>query len=427
MPRTLPSQSWSAICEQIERTSGPVSWRWAAARNQGGDWGLVALVVEAGVHATALFHSYPAAAVAVEQLSGEEAARRLKEGRLGSSELVGMTVSFSVPENAVPQWIYGFEQWGLTEIGWPRCLIEIGAGAISYVEPYQPLLAVGLPFYPSLAAAVAERVFRVTPAQLRLGQHPPISIRYADRRGRIAGLEVFADQVSVEVEEGKSGGLAGFVLRAAWRPEADAREWARKDCELAGPEQIELPIGCVPAEFVAVLVDPNGHEVDRRSWDERFDLSPQEPESLDALVTRWLGEGEYAQVEYKQTLKERAARVSFAETVAAFANGAGGVVLIGVNDEGVPVGYDAPKAADQVTNTIAELVEEPPDFDATDVAVEGKPIIVVRVASSAPHRRPHQVKGRVMVRALATTRAATPAQIRLLAGGDAPVRQAEWQ
>jgi hypothetical protein len=216
------------------------------------------------------------------------------------------------------------------------------------------------------------------------------------------------------------GGLAGFTLRGAWRPEPDAREWRRLDQELAGPGRIELATDGVPVELVVVLVDPEGREVDRRSWDERFDLStqePEEPEELGALVARWLGEGEHAHLEYKQTLKESKARVSFAETVAAFANGAGGAILVGVDDEGRPVGYDAPKAADRVTNTIAELVEEGPDFEVAEVAIEGRPIVVVRVAASPPHRRPHQVRGRVMVRAVATTRAATPLQLRLLLMG----------
>jgi hypothetical protein len=365
-----------------------------------------------------LNHSYPEAIVAVEQLTGEEAARRLREGRLADGEAAGPMASLPIPENAVPQWIYSAEQWGLTETGWPRCLIETGAGAISYVEPHQPLLAADLPFYPSLGAAVAERVFCVTPGQMRLGQHPPVSLRCTDRRGRIAALDAAVDQVSLEVEEGKSGGLEDFTLRAAWRTDTDAWEWVRKDCKVGGSQRIELPFGRVPVEFVAVLVDPRGYEVDRRSWDERFDLSPQEPESLDALVARWLSEGEHAQLEFKQTLKERTARVSFAETIAAFANGAGGAVLVGVNDEGVPVGYGPAKAADQITNTIMELVEERPDFDVTEVAVRDKPIVVVRVAPSAPQRRPHQVRGRVMVRALATTRAATPGQLRMLTGAN---------
>jgi hypothetical protein len=375
------------------------------------------LVVELGISAVPLSNCFPAAFLAVEELTNAEAAQRLREGRLTSAAAQGLAVSFPVPANATPQWIYSSDSWAFIESGWSRWVVEAGAGSASYVEPQQPLLSPDLPFYPSLAAAVAEKVFCVAPGQLRLGQHPPISLRQTDRRGRIAALEVTSDQVALVLEEGEEGGLKGFALRTAWRADPGAVQWSRNDRALAGPCRIEL-VPEVPAELIAVLVDSQGREVDRRSWDERYDTSPQEPESLEALVVRWLGEGEHVQLEYKQTLKDRKARTSFAETVAAFANGMGGAVLVGVSDEGEAVGYGVPKAADQVTNMIAELVEEQPDFEVAEVTVEGKPIIVVRVAPSPVLKRPHQVGGRIMVRALATTRAATPAQARMLTGGD---------
>jgi Putative DNA-binding domain len=366
-----------------------------------------------------LLDRYPTVVIGVEELDGKTAAERLRQGQLSGGETDGLTVSLPVPERAAPQWIYGTEEWGLTEPGWPRWLVETGAGAVPHVEPLQPLLVSGQPFYPSLTAAVAERVFHVTPDRLRLGQHPPVSLRLTERRGRIAAIEIRGDEVAVLVEEGVPGGLAGFALRGAWRLLPEAREWWRDDHELEGSGRVQLPIEEVPAELVVVLVDPDGHEVDRRSWDDRFDSSSEEPEDLGALVSRWLGEGEHAHLEYKQTLKEAKARLSFAETVAAFANGAGGAILIGADDEGRPVGYDAAKAADQVANVIAGLVEEEPHFDVTEVEIGGRPIVVVRVAPSPPQRLPHQVRGRVMVRALATTRAATPGQLRRLIASDA--------
>lgn len=208
--------------------------------------------------------------------------------------------------------------------------------------------------------------------------------------------------------------LDGFVLRAAWRQEPVSTEWKREDLPLTEPKTVVLETGGVPAEFAVVLVDPGGMEVDRRVWNEQFGRPTQEPGSLDAFVARWLTEGEHGQMEYKQTLKEPKARTSFAETVAAFANGIGGTVLVGVDDEGQPVGYSAPKARDQVTNIVANLVEESPTIDVQEVEIDGCPLVVVMVAASGPYRKPHQVKGRVMVRALGTTRQATPAQLRQL-------------
>jgi hypothetical protein len=357
-------------------------------------------------------HRYDEAIIAVEELSAEVAVERLLEGRCWEGE-AGSPISLPVQGEVVPQWVYSAEEWALTESGWPRLVVGARGGAeIGYVDARQSLRAVGMPFYPSLGAAVAEQVFRVPPAELRLGQHPTVLVRIAERRGQIGSIEADEGEVRVVVEEGRQGGLDGFVLRAAWRPESGSREWERSDHVLTGSDSVELGTGKVPAELVVALVDGLGFEIDRYSWNEQFGRPMEEPDSLAGLVARWLGEGEHGQLEYKRTLKEPKTRVSFAETVAAFANGAGGAVLLGVDDEGAVVGYGPEKAKDLVTNTIAELVEERPGFDVVELDFEGKPIVVVRVAASAPQQRPHQVRGRTMVRALATTRPATPAEVR---------------
>jgi predicted HTH transcriptional regulator len=107
--------------------------------------------------------------------------------------------------------------------------------------------------------------------------------------------------------------------------------------------------------------------------------------------------------------------------VAAFANGAGGAILIGIGDDGTVIGWDADKPLDRVTDIITSLVQEKPLFDVHEVPVEGRPIVVVRVASSPLEHRPYVVRGRVMVRLNATTRQANPAEVRsLTAGGLGP-------
>lgn len=106
-----------------------------------------------------------------------------------------------------------------------------------------------------------------------------------------------------------------------------------------------------------------------------------------------------------------------AETVAAFANGIGGTILIGVEDDGTPVGYAADKAADQITNIIGNQVSELPEFFVRVTTVEHRQILVVSGRPSPLHIKPHQVKGRVMVRTWGTTRPATPAQLRQMMAG----------
>jgi hypothetical protein len=107
------------MCERVQRCRGPISWRWSAAPGQDDSWNLIALVVDLGVHAAPLFHSYPLAIIGVEELDGETAAERLREGRVVGAQEDAPEVSLPVPENVVPQWIYGWEEWGATDTGWP--------------------------------------------------------------------------------------------------------------------------------------------------------------------------------------------------------------------------------------------------------------------------------------------------------------------
>jgi Putative DNA-binding domain len=249
-----------------------------------------------------------------------------------------------------------------------------------------------------------------------MNQLAPLSFRLIDQRGRIAALDAEADGMAVRVEEGIEGGLAGFHLHLLWRAESDDNEWSRSERALSGTENLSLATDGVPAELVAVLIDPAGEEVDRRVFDRRFQILAEDPETLEASVVRWIEEGEHAELEYKRELNEKANR-SFAETVAAFANGGGGAILIGIDDDGTTIGWGTQKPLDRVTDIVAGLVEEMPVFQVDEVRIEGKPIVVVRVAPSPPDCRPHLVRGKAMIRVNATTRPASPTQLRNLTAG----------
>jgi hypothetical protein len=416
MPQNLASESWTALCRRVARGQGPVAWRWAVARNHSGNWGLASLVVSLGDDVQPFCHRYASVILAVEELSPRTAASRLRKGMVSAKDRVPKGVVFPVPQQITPEWIYSCDEYGFVREGWPCLTISTSAteGGVGSLDLQQPLQSPGQPYFPSFAAALAEKVFGIEPAKLQGGQAAQVLVRIPDRRARIATVDVHEDTLHVGVGGCESAELDGFVLRAAWRQEPASTEWKREDHSLAEPKTVVLETDGVPAELAVVLVDSDGMEIDRRAWNERFGRPAEDPGSLDALVARWIGEGEHGQLEYKQTLKEPKTRTSFAETVAAFANGIGGTVLVGVDDQGQPVGYSAPKARDQVTNIVADLVEESPTIDVQEVEIDGCPLVVVMVAASGPYRKPHQVKGRVMVRALGTTRQATPAQLRQL-------------
>ena len=414
MSRNLDSESWEEFCSRVRASSDTLSWRWAAIARHDDEWSLIALVIEAGATDSPVqrVDRYPRAIVAVEELAAESA---VDDSAHSTATAEGDDPAVPIPkqQNAVPHQIYSGDEWGLTPAGWPRVVVDAGAGGAVYADPSEPLSAPRMPFYPSLGQAVAERVFRVRPDRVRMNQLAPLSFRLIDLRGRIAALDAEADGMTVRVEEGIEGGLAGFHLHLLWRPEPDDNEWSRSDRALSETENLSLATDGVPAECVAALIDPDGQEVDRRVFHRRLQVVAETPETLEASVARWIEEGEHAELEYKRELNDKANR-SFAETVAAFANGAGGAILVGIDDEGSVAGWGTEKPRDQITDIIANLVEEVPVFDVQKVRIADKPIVVVRVAASPPDRRPHLVRGRAMVRVNATTRPANPAHLRML-------------
>jgi hypothetical protein len=406
-----------SLCRRVARADGPVAWRWAGARDYTGSWALLSLVVSVREDVRPFHHRYDSAIVAGERLSPRTAASRLRRGIVARKAKLPKGVALAPQQQVSPQWIYSGEDYRFVPTGWPCLLVTASAGQSGSFDLQRPLHSDHEPYFPSFAAALAELVFEVSPTELQTGQAAQVLVLIPDRRARIAAVDVHEDSVHVRVDSAQAGGFGGFALRAMWRREPETVEWERHDHALSEPETVILQTGGVPAEIVVALVDGAGRETDRRTWNEQFGRPAEPPGSLDAVVARWLTEGEHEQLEYKQTLKEASTRVSFAETVAAFANGNGGAVLVGVDDEGRPVGYTAAKAGDQVANVLADLVDEPPNVELHEVVIDERPLIVVMVAPSAAHRRPHQVKGRVMLRALGTTRQATPAELRQLLAG----------
>jgi hypothetical protein len=311
-------------------------------------------------------------------------------------------------------WLFSQEAWRFVETDWPHFVFSGSVGINANYDLTPPLQAVGQPYFASLSAAIAEHVFTAPANAMERAQAHQVLVRIPDRRGRIDKIDVNEGDLSVTVSSHTDDGLKGFVLRAAWRSDSADVAWQRHDEENLTGRSVRLATNGVPAEFVATLIAVDGQQVDLRSWNERFGRpdEDEQPGSLDGHVSRWLAEGEHNRLEYKLELTENQTRTSFAETVAAFANGAGGTVLVGVDDDGTPVGCKVTKGADQITNIIGSLVTDVPEFVIQETTVHRRRILVVRIASSPPHIRPHQVKGRVMVRTWGTTRAATPAQLR---------------
>lgn len=137
--------------------------------------------------------------------------------------------------------------------------------------------------------------------------------------------------------------------------------------------------------------------------------------SLAAQVEGWIIQGEHQELEYKQELGDDKTKRRFADTVAAFANGTGGVVLVGVADDSTLIGWDPPKASDRIADILRNLVADSVAVRVERVVVRGKVIHAVVVPPADSSAKPYRSAGRIMVRVLGTTTEATTTEIRRMA------------
>lgn len=280
-----------------------VAWRWAAARDHAGQWGLASLLIGVGESTDPYRHRYPEAIIASEALSGRAAAGRLRRGVLAPKRW-GQAVAIPTQTQLTGQWLFSEESWRLVNTAWPHFTFSGGVGPVSSYDLSVPLQAAGQPYFASLSATIAERVFGVPADEMEHVQAHQVLVRIPDRRARIEAIDANGGDLLVTVTSGTAAGLTGVALRAVWRSEPADVAWHRHDEDDLGDQPVRLPTQGVPTDFVVALVAPDGHQVDRRSWDERFGRPEEEhqPASLDGLVLRWLGEGEHQQLEYKREL-----------------------------------------------------------------------------------------------------------------------------
>ncbi len=89
-------------------------------------------------------------------------------------------------------------------------------------------------------------------------------------------------------------------------------------------------------------------------WSERVKDIKFEQE--DDNVRNWIANGENEHIEFKQDLNLRGGKNEFIETVVAMANKSGGVIIIGVNNNGIITGFRLDNE-DQITNIIRSNTE----------------------------------------------------------------------
>lgn len=224
-----------------------------------------------------------------------------------------------------------------------------------------------------------------------------------DSRILISNVRFLLDRLQVDVDQGEMP-IKTCQVQAIVR--AQGKELYSGYRPLNGPKA-EIPISMEPDEIHLFVVDEN-HTILDRHWEDPFAASSNRrflDENLRPTsgLTKEVLEGEGGQLEFKEFIPPKDGNLvaRFLRTVVAFANTRGGKVVIGLDDEGNPIGLAkplralySPKAAPDISDLqrrysleIKKLLQErtnrPVKNSVSFDKVRGETVIVVEVPEAA--------------------------------------------
>ncbi len=279
------------------------------------------------------------------------------------------------------------------------------------------LISTGCPFYADFTTAVYHLMYgQVDPDEaLRKKLDTAIIVRVAHVGAWLANIHLSQQQVTVNVE-GKN--VSNARLQLFGIPDLHYDEILLDACRLAYP----FPRG-IPQKLWVVLSRDNkclDYCHINAKWSPFASNQKNiiiEPPDLQIHVQELITQGEGPTIEFKKEIPSRNER--FLKTVAAFANGEGGVILLGVEDgTGVIVGIegDVNREKDKITNTIRNNVVPEPQIRVEHCEIDGKSVMAIFVdeGTSLPYGI-NPAKPEFYVRRGATTFPARQEEIRVLA------------
>jgi len=314
----------------------------------------------------------------------------------------------------------GWSGHGRTALDWPAQVWNIGRRQ-NLANPYEELITEGSPSF--ISYDVAATCLLGVPLTGWNISSSEFVVRFQDNRARIARPHVSSTAIEFDVEGRQLAN--GLVELAGDIPGPTIRLATNRSRRLRFPLEDGLPAG-------AWIVLHRGDEwLDRRFLAEPYrrrgsDDVEYEIDSLTELETL-VAFGEGPTVEYKEQLPDESdqSKRKVMKTVGAFANGGGGRIVFGVDDEMVVVGLDpdegGSRACDRLANLVQSWVFPLPDFTVQfrpAPAVDGRTVIVLTVAPGT--RRPYGVgtyptRAIYYVRRGANSYAVGPEELRALA------------
>lgn len=287
-----------------------------------------------------------------------------------------------------------------TYLAWPCRFFTSNASQNGRTFMDGPLLSADEPLYPSLHSAEADWLLFGRTIVQGYGVLA-VNVAFPDFRARFGELQISADtlRIGAETRQAKADEILG-----KWYVELED-EVIQSDFDI-GEEPDILPIPSHPDHAVAYLVDrKTSVGLDWRSyWSGSQSLEAGVSFAVpEGDIDVYLRQGENQFVEFKREFNPGKSG-EFHETVSSFANTKGGVIIVGVDDNGLVVGVQDPKLEDRIRESVNNTIEPLPDIHIRTREHGGEEILLIEV--DVGENPPYMLRGKTYVRSGGTDRLA---------------------
>ncbi len=387
----------------------PVSLR-AAVTSEGSGWLARALVLDAFPvlpKETWTVRNYGGLMFLQAQVAGPEIAAQLSQGK---ATVHGIT--FACPLNEHQNWTRhpSLANYGPDVVPWPYTRHETRFNSSSQFNPGSVgfVLSDDSPFFPDYPTAVAKLLYGSDRA---LGDEMAV-VRVAHPEAWISEMHISPTAMRVDVSGVNPIGTSLHFSGSAMDPVIEAVGDSKS-------VQFALPHGIPETGYV--VLGRGTRWLDYRQLNRLIADSQATVDAPDLATQfeqlRYRGEG--GGLEFKEQTPLDKDRDRMLKTVAAFANGDGGVILFGIEDgTGILKGLqvDPAKETDRLTNMIRTVLVPQPKFRISHAVLNGKLVMSLSVESGDnPPSGIHPEKPEYYVRRDATTFPARQDEVRSLA------------
>lgn len=248
---------------------------------------------------------------------------------------------------------------------WASAEVILSQSGVTHADPQGHLISArGAPSFVNFYAAAAYFFWREqypTGGSLQQG----IVYRHQDTRGRINSVRIDDDEVEVCLE---GEGLDGMVIELAGDAPGRTEQLHDRDVSREAVVRFSLTNGLPPGAWVLLRTELEW--IDRRflaiPWTRGPEAGVEIVVDPHTKLEAFLANREGPRVEFKrQVPTEDDSKAQTMKTVCAFANGDGGSILFGIDDDHELVGVPAAivdRSKDQVTQMVGAWVEPRPDI-----------------------------------------------------------------